>query len=456
MAVVRPFRGLRYASRTGSELATVLSPPYDVISPQEQAVLHRRSPYSAAHLELGATSPQDTPENSRYTRARALLATWQQEGVLAVEPTSALYLCRHGFRHQEQQLSRWELYAQVRLEEWERRVVLPHELTLPEPKVDRLNLLRATRTNVSPIYTLYPDPQGELASLLGRQAEAPPVAQAPNWQGESFTLWAVTDSSPVRRVQEYLAQVPLYIADGHHRYETALAYQRERRAALRQAQDTAATKASGEEGFNYVFMALTSLADPGLMILPVHRLVRGLDHSQLAALREGIGSEWDVERRHTAGGSREAALQQIEDELAQEDATGPCFGLYGLEEGTVLVLRPRSPQDLLRGLPAGLPPSLQELDLTLLHQVLLHGYMGIGREPPQIEAALGFTHSSGDALAQVDAGAYRVAFLVNSTRVQQMVAVADAREKMPQKSTFFYPKLPTGLVLSPLDDLAPA
>lgn len=439
MADVRPFRGLRYDA--SADVATRLAPPYDVIGPQEQEALYAASEHNVIRVELGRTEP-NRPDDNRYTRARDHLAAWTAAGVLRREAAPAFYLVRHAFRHEGIDRARWELLAQVRLAEWAEGVVLPHEFTLPEPKVDRLNLLQATRTNTSHIYCLYRDPQGTAAALLDRAAAGKPALEIPNWRGAALTLWTVTDPAVIAEVQRFFASARLYIADGHHRYETALGYRRDRAAAEPAAPEDA--------GFNFVFMSLTSMADPGLLVLPIHRMLRGLSTAQVEALRTRLYQEWDVEPLPVGRLASPADVRRVEERLAAGGDRAPRFAFHGLVPGSTLVAQPKDLQ-AMRGRLVGLPASLQALDLALLHETVIHGYLGTGRAAGEVEAALSFTHHAPEALEAVAGGAAQVAILVNPTRVDQLIAVAEAGDKMPQKSTFFYPKLPTGLVMRPLD-----
>lgn len=442
MADVRPFRGLRYNQSFASHLDDVLAPPFDVVSAEEQKALHDRSPHNVIRIELGETQAADTDADNRYTRARDLLQRWLAEGALQQDDRPAFYLSRHTFRHDGQERSRWELYTQVRLEEWDKKVVLPHEFTLPGAKSDRLNLLRATRTNVSPVYSLYPDAGGSLGGLLQAQAQGQPVAQVSGWKDTAFTVWAITDPAVVGQIIAALQDTRLYIADGHHRYETALNYRNERRAQ---------GGGDADEGYNFVLMALTAVDDPGLLVLPIHRLVRGLDAGRIQTLLTKLNQEWRLEhlplRPARVAEDLPAVLRAL-DGAAEE----PAFAIYGLEWGSAILARPKSVADLRSRLPQSMAEPLKQLDLSVLHEVVLHGYLGIGREPADVERALTFTHLAAEAVAAVESGNAQLAILVNPTRVQQMVDVADAGEKMPQKSTFFFPKLPTGLVLRPVEE----
>lgn len=440
MADVRPFRGLRYGAAFIPQLHKVLAGPFDVVSPEEQRTLYAQSPFNIVRIELGEARPGDTPSDNRYTRAAALLQSWLRDGTLVHDQQEAFYLSRHTFRKDGREYARWELYAQVRLEEWEKRVVLPHEHTLPGAKEDRLNLLRAVKTNVSPVYGLYPDADGAVTRLLEAQAAGAPLAQVAEWRDTSFQVWAITSAAATRAISDALRDRRLYIADGHHRYETALNYRNERRAA---------GAGEGDEGHNFVLMALTAVQDPGLLVLPLHRLLRRLPPERLRDLPARLEADWHVERVPAHGRDPAAALQRL---AAARPL--PCFALYGLEAGMALVIRPRALEALRALLPEGMAPPLKALDLSLLHEVVFHRYLGIGRDGADVERSLGYEHEAAEALRAVDAGAYQLAVLVNATRVEEMVAVADAGEKMPQKSTFFYPKLPTGLVLRPVEACA--
>ena len=441
MADVRPFRGLRFGPKAGPDLAALLAPPYDVISPQEQDALHESDPHNVVRLELGKAGPSDSDADNRYSRAKAALDAWLKEGVLLKEDRPSFYLCRHDYTYLGAKQNRWELLAQVRLAEWDEGVVLPHERTLPEPKVDRMNLLRALEANTSPIWVIYQDPKGDLRALFHRIASQRPTFAVPEWRDASFALWAVSDPESVAIIHTFLEPNPLYIADGHHRYETALSYRNEQRAAK--------PGYTGEEGFNFVFMTLTSLTDPGLLVLPIHRLIKDISPERMDILRREITTDWQVLGRISPGPFLEQQLPKV---LTPSEGDIPRFGIYGIDPGQVTIITPKSLAALRAALPSSGSEAVRALDVTLLHEAFLHGALGIGREPREVEAALAFTHHAREAVDEVDAGRYQIALLMNPTRVSQIIAAAEAGDKMPQKSTFFYPKLPVGLVLSPLEE----
>lgn len=438
MAELRPFTGVRYnPAVVGSDLATVVAPPYDVISPTEQAALYATSPHNIIRIEYGNTSDADTEQDNRYTRAAAALRDWLASGALQQEPSPAFYLIRHAFTLGGKEQSRRELLAAVRLEEWDRRVIRPHELTLAAPKADRLSLMHATSANVSPIYSTYPDADGQIARMLNTVEASPPAVEISGWKGADFRIWVITDEATITGIQKALVESPLYIADGHHRYETALAYQRERRAADPNPAPNAA--------YNYVMMSLTAGEDSGLRVLPLHRLVRGLSAALLAALPDKLAEQFEV---------REVPLPAplgLEALLAQEGHDRPAFGLVGLQPGSLLLLQPRDVDALRRSsMPAEWSDGLRGLDVALLHRTIIGPLLDRGPAEADL-GLLAFSHDTEETLHFVGSGEYQIAFMVNPTRPDQVMAVADAGDKMPQKSTFFYPKLPTGLVMHLLE-----
>ncbi|MFA5316535.1 MAG: DUF1015 domain-containing protein, partial [Dehalococcoidales bacterium] len=266
MAEIRPFRGVRYDPAL-TEPGTVICPPYDVISPRQKTELLERSRYNFVRLEAAQGLPQDTDQDNKFTRTRAMLDEWLERGVLKADAAPSLYLHDYYFGFAGKQYCRRELITTVRLEEWDRMVVRPHEDTFAEPKKERLDLMRATSAGLSPIMSLYQDPGKRLGALLeeaaGRKPELDFVAGR-----ERHCLWVITQKPLLEQIAQSLAAEPLYIADGHHRYESALAYCRSRRAL--------SPDAGPDADFNFVLMTLIAFDDPGLLVLPPHRLVRGL------------------------------------------------------------------------------------------------------------------------------------------------------------------------------------
>lgn len=444
MAIVIPFKGTLYNSEVVGDIQGVVAPPYDVISPKEQAIYHQKSPYSIIRLILGQIYPEDHATCNRYTRAAEYLSSWIQRGALRSDPYPSFYLYRQAYSLEGKRRVRRGFIGLIRLEEYGKGDVLPHEKTLPAPKADRLALLRSCRANLSPIFGLYSDPAQEVNALL-QEVEA---CQGPRFrleddQGVEHALWAFSRKEVVEKVSSALRSRQVLIADGHHRYETALEYQREMRGLL--------PYCSEEAPFNYTMIYLANLDDEGISILPTHRLVRRVpdpESGSLSSLLERIGEHFQVEQLSFAPASedeagRAKALLEAMDQKGKEGRH--AFGLYAGEDRAYrLTLKGEAlPAAFLRG---DIPEVWRGLDVVILHLLLLEGALGLTREEIQGEC-LGYTQDAGQAIRSVRSGAYPLAFLLNSTRIEEVRLVAAVGHRMPEKSTYFYPKLLSGMVI---------
>ena len=432
MAEVRPFRGLRYdAARV--DPAVAIAPPYDVISAAQQAALYERSPYNIVRIEYGEQRATDSASNNRYTRAARDLGAWQREGVLGREREGAIYAYRVEFEWEGEQFARHHYFAAVRLEEWDKGIIKPHEHTLSGPKADRLDLLRATRTQVSPVYCLYRPRQGGGSARPIKGSALYDVAV----DGQRHVLSAITDAAEIGEIAARMRDCDVYIADGHHRYETALRYRDECRAQ--------SSTWSGDEPENFVLMALSDAGDPGLLVLPTHRMV---NPPSVPDDRMGLLAElFDV---HDITAACDPQLEPALGLLASAGANSAAFIVAGLEPGRVhlLTLRDRSAGEAL--MPQGQPEAWKQLDVSVLQFAILRHVFGIDDAALAAGTAVTYSQDASAALAAVHEGRAHIAFLLNATPVGQVLAVADASGRMPQKSTFFYPKLPTGLVMNSL------
>ena len=438
MAEVRAFQGVRYEpSRVGS-IADVVCAPYDVITPSAQAECYARSEHNAVRLELGRDEPGDGADRNRYTRAAEYLQTWLREGVLRRDEAPSLYVYEESFGVDGQTRRRRGLFAVVRLEEWERRVVLPHERTMPRPRADRLNLLRACRANLSPILSLCEDPSGHIAGLLDAATCQAPVVEfrlSPGAVAAAATghrLWRLSEPRAAESIARDLSERPLYIADGHHRYETALEYWREVKA----------TGAGLDHPAAWVLMLLADVADPGLLVLPTHRLVR-LSGLRRSGLLERLAGLFSVQRLDGGPGER---LTDLLDEMARRSGAAPAFGVAGLEPGVLHLLTAEPSASFDTWLPRDRSPAWRRLDVTVLHGVILQGLLGLAGEEPGDGGRLAYTRDPAAALSAVSSGEYDLAFFLNPTRVEQIREVAQAGDRMPEKSTYFWPKPPAGVV----------
>jgi uncharacterized protein (DUF1015 family) len=426
MAEVRPFRGLRYSAAADPSLA--IAPPYDVISPGEQRALYARSPYNVVRVEYGEQRAGDGDSDNRYTRAAADIARLRAEGVLALDDVPAIYGYRQQFSYGGRDYLRQTWFVALRLEEWDKGAVKPHEHTLAHPKADRLELLRAARTQISPVYSLFRAKNGESDGVPSDGGT--PLLDF-EVDGQRHTLTAIRDAGAIGRFEVMLANSDVYIADGHHRYETALAYRDEVHARARAW--------TGDEPENFVLMGLSAFDDPGLLVLPTHRLV----------YKRPSAEAIDQLQRHFA--FRPFAADAFEEAIkALSAARETSFMAIGLTSDTVhlVTLRDRAAVEAM--MPHEQSDAWKQLDVNVLQYGVLLDVFGIDDAALNEGGAVTYTQDAAEARRRVETGEAACAFLLNATPVEQVLAVADAGGRMPQKSTYFYPKLPTGLVMRSL------
>jgi len=441
MADVKPLPGIRYASKDGAppDLARLVTPPYDVISPEAQARYYERDPHNIIRLELGRDEPGDDELNNRYTRAAATFAEWRLHGVLQ-QDTPSLYVYQQQFTSGGQEYTRTSLLARVRLEPWEAGVILPHEYTLSKPKDDRLKLLRACAANLSPLMVLYDDPEGKLTEALARVHGHEPDVALTDEAGEGHRLWLVSDADFTAVIFSFFRERQLYIADGHHRYETALTY-REETAALRKGLPY-------DDPANFTLMALSAIEDPGLVVLPTHRILRGLDPARVASLPASLSPYFAVEP--FPGTDADAAVAALT--AAGRDET--AFVLATQQETWLLRLLPagRTAMAALAGPHAHASDAWRRLDVAVLHELVLGQALGVSDDMVRSGEHVSYTRDATAALAAAREGKddAQVALLLNATPPAAIRDVARAGDRMPQKSTYFYPKLITGLVINPI------
>jgi uncharacterized protein (DUF1015 family) len=426
MADFQPFRALRYDPRVAGDPKTLIAPPYDVVSPAERQEMYLRGPFNISLVDYGEEEPGDNEAENRYTRARDDVEAWRQIGVLRQDETPRLYAYDQEFSVAGKTLRRRAIFGRLRLEEWEKGVILPHENTRPREKADRLQLLQATRVHLSPILAMYRLPDG---GQLADAALGDVLLDAWMPDRQRHTLRSIRPEA-AQRFCAALADQRLYIADGHHRYETALNYRDERRAA--------APAWTGDEPENFVLAALVDVSDPGLVVLPTHRLLKLDRPADLSAL----ASLFDVTE---VGPADEATLSTL---LAQMRAPSDrnVLGAAGLEPGKLHLITARDTAAIDATMPPERAPAWRRLDVAVLHQVVLSA-LGLAASPER----LAFHEDARHVLDAVQSGEWDAGLLLNPTPVEQVLAVAEAGERMPEKSTYFYPKLATGLVMYPFD-----
>ncbi len=435
MAETLPFRGLRYAE---ADLSALICPPYDVISSAEQRKLYKRSPFNVVRLECGESKPDDGPSDSRYTRAAATLQGWLDSGVLVRDDSASFYVHDQQFTQDGRLLARRALLARVRLYDWDEGPVRPHEHTLSGPKEDRLQLLRAARLNISPIMALHRDGDARVREAVEAAAGAMTLLATADANGEQHSLRRIDDSDTIESLRRLLGDETLYVVDGHHRYETALAYLRERRSRARAW--------TGDEPENFVLMALVAREDPGLLVLPTHRLLKDVPVPDdfVARLERRFAVE-DV-----SGAVGRGNWPELRSLLAATSEERAAFAL-ATDSGRRLIARVRDNAEIARSMPADAQASWRSLDAAVLQEVVLRGILGIDQQSAAADGSLTFAHDGDEALQLVESHAYRLAFLLRPTPLERVLALAGAGERMPQKSTYFHPKLPAGLVMNPLD-----
>ena len=432
MAEIRAFHGVHYNQSLVKDLASVICPPYDIIPPGMQQELYAQSDYNFIHLEYTRELPGEKDSSGKYTRAAATLEEWLKKGILEIGESPAIYLHDHQFNLQGKEYRRRGLVALVRLAEWDKAVVRPHEGTLTEPKSDRLNLLWALQANTSSVFTLFADSEQRVASLLARQESNKPMLDIQTAGGESHRMWAITDADVINRISNSFANEPLYIADGHHRYESALAYSQERRAC--------SPSTSAEAPYDFVMMTLVDFADPGLVIVPTHRLVRGMSDAALDKLLPELRPFFDVEEVPL---NTNDIGRQVDTLLAKQGDEVKLL-LVGLDKEHIQVLRLRDFAAASRMMPSSHTEIYKRLDVSILDHVIMEKLLGVGFE--REESNLSYSYDRVDAVNKVLSREFQIALMLNPIDSEVIKDIADAGDRMPRKSTYFYPKLPAGLV----------
>ncbi|HEV2011359.1 MAG TPA: DUF1015 domain-containing protein [Candidatus Limnocylindria bacterium] len=410
MADVVPFHGLRFDESKAGPLSELISPPYDVISDAQREALYARSPYNVVRLEEGKEGPGDSASDNKYTRAKASLEDWTGKGILTVDPSPAFYLHDHYFVAGGQRARRRGFLGALRLYQEGRGIVRPHERTFPKAKTDRLKLLRATRTNTSPVFGLFADEKGAIASALEAWMVRGPARLVADARigDERHLVWALDDRPVAEKLTAALKDQRVYIADGHHRYETGLAYLKEEIEAVKVDFD--------EDSAHFTLAYLCALDDPGLRIFGTHRVVRGAD----AAIDEIVPRNFDT---------------VVIDRGAVAD-TQP--GIVLVRNGTFTALTPKALRDL-----SAMPESWRTLPVAQAEELLIEPARKLGGE-------VTYEHDTDTAIAAARDGATTV--LLRAVKAETLKKVADSWERLPQKTTYFYPKVPAGLVLRPLGE----
>src|SRR4051812_27506679 len=418
MAQISPFKALHYdLDRTGG-LQPVVAPPYDVIDAGQRADLLARSPHNVVEIDLPVA------DGDPYAHAAEVFEQWRRDGVLVRDEEPALWALAQDYTGPDgQRRTRQGFFARVKVEDYGPGRIRPDERTHPGPKEDRLRLTRATRANLSPIFSLYDDPAGTAWGALSPHTETVPWAQVTDDDGTLHRLWRVADEGALRAATEALAETELLIADGHHRYETARVY---------------AEEVGGEGEHRYVLMCLVALQDPGLTVFPTHRLLTGLDDAKRTALREALQRDWEM---------TEVGADELQPTGAAEGRIQ--VGYLDAHHRRPLRLTLKDPAIADAALP-GMPEPYRRLDTAVLEALILQGALGMSEDDISHLRGLDYARDTEQARARVESGDAQAAFFMSPTPVEHVRDVAAAGVNMPPKSTYFFPKVLTGELFNPL------
>lgn len=424
MAEIRPFRGLRFDTEKAGRIEDLVCPPYDIISEQQRLAYIEKNENNIIRLEL---PKGDDP----YTQAGKTLDDLLSRGILRQDDEESVYIYEETFTVAGITRSFKGCIVRVKLEEFSKGIILPHEETLSKAKEDRFNLMKATDCNFSQIYSLFNDPQHSITKLLDDHSKSAPISELTDNEGVTHRMWRLTDKDGIDKLCSEFADKKLYIADGHHRYETALNYRNYCRE-----------NGTASESKDYVMMMLVDMEHPGLLVLPTHRIVRDLESFDKDKILEKCKEYFDI----TECTGRENIEKKLSDEYGKGNKAFAFF--CGGDSFEILVLRDRS------AVKEFLPEKSESycgLDVSVLHTLVLERIFGIDAENMAKQINLTYVKKTDEALECVDEGKAQCAFILNPTRVEEIRDVAAAGEKMPQKSTYFYPKLITGLVMNKFD-----
>lgn len=439
MALVIPFKGTFYNSQKTQNLGNVVAPPFDIISEEGQEYFHNRHPQNMIRLTLGRTAKTDTTTDNRYTRSADYLNQWLSKNILVRDEVPALYLTAHKFSHENKPVTRYGLIALVGLEPFEKGVVLPHEKTFSKVKAERLELIKACKANLSPIFSLYTDEGNQIFNALSDAiADNSPEISFLDYNEHEHRLWRITDQAVHRYVTDAMQAKCIFIADGHHRYSTALNYKN--------------WLASNDPGFNdqhpgnYVMMYLCSMEDPGVVILPAHRMLNEVPETVRSSLIQKLAQYFDVISIPYQGDKREKTRADFL-AMLKSNASKNCIGIF-MKDSPDLYLLTLKPQVMEQMFGDELAESIRNIDVTVLTRLIFMEIMGFDQARLDNEQLIAYSSVAEDAITAVEAGKHDVVFILNPTKIQQVRRIAEEGLIMPRKATYFYPKVITGQVIN--------
>ena len=441
MADILPFKGVVYNKEKVKEIEKVVTPPYDVISKDEQEQFYNLHPCNIIRITLGKDLSGDDEKNNKYTRAADCIRKWLADGTLIKENKDAIYIYeqKYAVKNGEEKV-RKGFIALTSLQDFSSKKILPHEKTLSKPKEDRLQLMRACNGNSCQVFALYFDEKKRVDRILDETSSSDPLFDFTDRNGISHRFWSLKDSEKIGLIQKAMEEKELLIADGHHRYETALNYRNEKKEKSKNF--------TGKESFNYIAMMFINAESEGLTIFPTHRVVNNLNDFNADKILKKIGEYFTVKSFNSGESEKENLFKK----LSEAGEKNPSFGMSikGSDKFYLLTLDNKK---LIDGLfPENTPAEWKELDVVILHTVVIENILGISKENQAGEKNIIYVKLENEALKKVKEGDAQIAFILNPTKVSQVKNVALKGMRMPQKSTFFYPKLLTGLVMNLFED----
>ncbi len=434
MAKIYPFKGILYNKKKIKNLNAVMSPPYDVISPEQQDNFYNISDYNMIKLVLGKEFAGDTQYNNKYVRAAATFEGWMRHEILLQDPKPAIYIYEQKFSAAGKTWERLGFIALMRVEDGGRSKLYPHEETLMAPKMDRVELIRATQANFDCIFTLYQDPENKLFKAMRKSMRRKPFIDVKDQDKVVHRLWRIDSRPVINKFMKEIKDKSIFIADGHHRFEAATRFKNEMKERN--------TRFSEDEAYNHVMMYFTPVEGKGLLVLPIHRLVVPVPHLEINSFEEELKQYFDIKlfpySKKTEPQARKKAIKEME---KSADRHSFVMGIKDIQRYYLLTLKSEDLVDQM--LEEEKPAAYKHLDVTILHTIVMKKILGLTQEEQ-----ISYAKDIEESIAGIHKGPYQFVFLMNPTRVPDIIEIAARGEKMPQKSTFFYPKLLSGLVMN--------
>lgn len=443
MAVVTPFKGLTYNFNRFHDLSPLVTPPYDVISEEEQEAFYNKNPHNVIRLILGKKMKGDTDLDNRYTRSADLLRKWQKQDILVRNREPGLYYTSLSYDAEDGggPKERWGFIALVRIEEENSRVILPHEKTFSAHKIDRLNLMRACNAQLSQVFGLFHDPDFQIFNCFKNIIEQRPLTSFEFEDGTKHKMWMTKDFSIFREVSEVMKDKNIFIADGHHRYETARNYRN-----LMRARYGGRTK---NRSYDFLTMYLSNMADKGLTILPAHRLIKRCEGFNPESFFDRIKANFEISELLSPVSETHQLTLEFRQELEAKGRKNPAIGFLSHQggRGYLLSLKPEAWDRIEEDL----HPVLKRLDVIVLSRLILENGLGFSKEDMDNEQNFHYQSNMNKAIASINSKDNQMAFLLNPTKIDQVKEIAGNSLIMPRKSTYFYPKVLSGLVFNKID-----